>query len=202
MKHCCKCKTEDQSKKYFVICQTKSSTCYRCEDCEHAKRRATWKKNKHKHLEHNRLNNKAWYEKNRDLKKFKNKQWRLDNPEAVRTYHREYERVKRQDPIYRLNQAVSSALRRAISDKGGRKWQTVLGYSTADLKAHLEKQFKGGISWDNYGDWHIDHIRPISSFDFTKRGDFKMCWALSNLQPLWAKDNISKGAKLQPQLEA
>ena len=53
--------------------------------------------------------------------------------------------------------------------------------------------------WGNYGDWHIDHKIPISAFNFTKpeHEDFKRCWALSNLQPLWAKDNISKNAKLE-----
>ena len=63
------------------------------------------------------------------------------------------------------------------------------------------------MTWDNYGKWHIDHIVPISVFNYTKteHEDFKRCWALGNLRPLWAFDNISKGAKLekhfQPYLE-
>jgi len=61
-------------------------------------------------------------------------------------------------------------------------------------KNHLEKQFKDGMTWDNYGDWHIDHIRPISSFNFKSYEDkeFKECWDLNNLQPLWAEENIRK----------
>ena len=67
--------------------------------------------------------------------------------------------------------------------------------------AHLEKQFKEGMTWNNYGyyGWHIDHIRPVSSFNFNSYDDpeFKECWALSNLQPLWGKENISKKDKFE-----
>lgn len=60
---------------------------------------------------------------------------------------------------------------------------------------HLQAQFKLGMSWGNYGEWHIDHLIPISASDFTSYDDasFKKCWALSNLQPLWATENLSKG---------
>jgi hypothetical protein len=68
-----------------------------------------------------------------------------------------------------------------------------LGYSAQDLKDHLEKQFKEGMCWENYGEWHIDHIRPISSFD--KNDDPKIINALSNLQPLWALENYIKSNK-------
>jgi hypothetical protein len=62
---------------------------------------------------------------------------------------------------------------------------------------HLEKQFTKGMTWDNYGEWHVDHIRPMSSFNFTSVDDpeFKECWALCNLQPLWELDNLSKGSE-------
>lgn len=68
-----------------------------------------------------------------------------------------------------------------------------------ELVIHLESQFIDGMTWDNHGmnGWHIDHIRPISSFNFdsTDHPDFKKCWALDNLQPLWVEDNLSKGDK-------
>lgn len=73
----------------------------------------------------------------------------------------------------------------------------LLGYSTKELLEHLESKFLDGMTWDNYGKWHVDHIRPDSSFQYksTYDKDFKECWALSNLQPLWAKDNLKKGNK-------
>jgi len=72
----------------------------------------------------------------------------------------------------------------------------ILGYTPTQLMRHLESQFVEGMSWDNTDEWHIDHIRPASSFTFTSMDDpeFKACWALDNLQPLWGPDNLSKGA--------
>jgi len=89
-------------------------------------------------------------------------------------------------------------IRRRI--KGERKavdvWQT-LDFSPEMFIQRFERLFVEGMSWDNIDDWHIDHIRPVSSFTFTSVDDpeFKACWALENLQPLWAFDNMSKGAK-------
>lgn len=81
--------------------------------------------------------------------------------------------------------------------KGGKGWQTILGYTVKDLMKHIESQFKDGMTWDNYGlyGWHIDHIKPESHFkyDSVDNPDFLECWALNNLQPLWAVDNLTKG---------
>jgi len=60
---------------------------------------------------------------------------------------------------------------------------------------HLESQFDDEMSWGNYGLWHIDHIQPCSSFDLSKEEEQKECFNYNNLQPLWAFDNLSKGAK-------
>jgi hypothetical protein len=83
------------------------------------------------------------------------------------------------------------------NNKGGHTWEDIVGYTLTDLQQHLESLFQPGMSWDNYGEWHVDHIHPKSSFTFTSRDDpeFRKCWALDNLQPLWAADNLAKGAK-------
>lgn len=82
--------------------------------------------------------------------------------------------------------------------KAGCRWERFVNYTLADLMAHLESRFWPGMSWKNVGDWHIDHKRPRSLFTYKSPNDreFKACWALSNLQPLWAVDNMSKGARL------
>jgi len=74
----------------------------------------------------------------------------------------------------------------------------MVGFSIAEFMSHMEKQFVSGMSWENYGSWHIDHIQPVASFDFTTADDldFKRCWSLENLQPLWAIDNLRKGSKV------
>lgn len=95
---------------------------------------------------------------------------------------------------HRMGQLVRGALKRA---KAGRKWDGLVGYSVEDLMRHLERQFQRGMGWHNMGDWHIDHILPKSSFKYASAEDdeFKACWALSNLRPLWAEENLRKSAR-------
>lgn len=84
-----------------------------------------------------------------------------------------------------------------LGAKAGRKWEALAGYTVEDLKLHLERQFTKGMTWANMGEWHIDHIIPKASFSFTTADEpeFKACWALTNLRPLWATENHSKHAK-------
>jgi len=108
------------------------------------------------------------------------------------------------DPRYKLNKNIGRAIcdslrdNHGISNKRGRKWESLVGFTLDELRAHLEKQFADGMSWDNYGEWHIDHIIPIAAHNFRlpEHRDFKRCWSLSNLQPLWAKENHRKHAKI------
>lgn len=99
----------------------------------------------------------------------------------------------------RLRTYFTSAICHSLkgSTKGGRSWEAILGFTTAVLIEHLERQFTKGMSWDNYGEWHVDHIRPVASFDFNSADDpqFKECWALTNLRPLWAEENLAKRAR-------
>jgi hypothetical protein len=71
----------------------------------------------------------------------------------------------------------------------------LIGCSIYKLKKYLEKQFKIGMSWDNYGKWHIDHIKPCILFDLSKSSEQRKCFNYKNLQPLWAEENLSKGKK-------
>jgi len=94
--------------------------------------------------------------------------------------------------------AIRSSLRKRKSNKRGRAWQSVVGYTLDELKARIEPLFQPGMTWDNYGDWHIDHRIPKAAFDYASPEDpgFKECWALENLQPLWAAENWSKHARI------
>jgi hypothetical protein len=99
----------------------------------------------------------------------------------------------------RLSVAFSGNMRHSLKgNKSGNHWETLVNYTVTDLRKHLEKQFNDGMTWDNYGKWHIDHITPVSAFNFDKPSDmdFKRCWALSNLRPLWAKENHQKINKI------
>lgn len=96
----------------------------------------------------------------------------------------------------RINNSMRSRIYAAIKGKGYKKGLlSNISYTVVDLMTHLEKRFQPGMNWENYGKWHIDHIRPCASFDLDKQEEFDECWKLENLQPLWAYDNISKGSK-------
>lgn len=112
---------------------------------------------------------------------------------------------RRRKKVCRVQQNLNRLVRNSILNhlkrgvKNYRKWRDVLGFTPAELKVHLESQFLEGMSWDNHGvyGWHIDHVRPVSSFRFTtmEDPDFHLCWSLNNLQPLWARDNLIKSDK-------
>lgn len=98
----------------------------------------------------------------------------------------------------RLRMRMSVAIWHALKKgKQGCSWEKLTGYTVHDLRRHLESRFTEGMTWDNMGEWHIDHIRPCASFTYTCPEDpeFQECWALANLQPLWAKENLQKWAK-------
>lgn len=109
------------------------------------------------------------------------------------------EKDRRASPTSRLRRRISNQIWWALKGlKKNRKWESLVGFNVEQLKTHLEKQFLPGMSWKNYGDWHIDHRRPVASFSFVTAEDdqFKECFSLTNLQPLWAADNLRKGAAL------
>jgi hypothetical protein len=102
------------------------------------------------------------------------------------------------DPDFRLAHNLRTRYNQALLHGRGRKTTSVTklaGCSISDLRAHIEAQFQPGMTWDNWAPdgWHLDHIKPIVSFD---RPDHPDCWHYSNLQPLWAEDNLKKGARL------
>jgi hypothetical protein len=102
------------------------------------------------------------------------------------------------DPAYRVSSHMKVVIHRALGKaKAGRSWRQLVPYSLDELMAHLERQFLPGMSWENKGKWHIDHIVPLASFKFETPSDdgFQAAWALSNLRPLWGRDNIRKSAK-------
>ena len=104
------------------------------------------------------------------------------------------------DPAFRVMQRQLKRLRQALKTQGvprNRKTNKGFGCSALGLKAHLEALFLPGMSWDNYGysGWHVDHIRPIASFDLNDPEQFAECFHYTNLQPLWAVDNMAKSDK-------
>lgn len=151
-----------------------------------------YKKNKSKILE----SIKSYQVKNKDILKQKRKNYRDLNKD--KTYQRHKKRLET-DIQYKLTCNLRLRLNTALKQnaKSGSAVKD-LGCTIESFKAYLESKFQPGMTWDNYGmhGWHIDHIKPLSSFDLTDRKQFLEACHYTNLQPLWAQDNLIKSNKL------
>ena len=148
------------------------------------------------------LKHKKWSEKNRDHLNDYHQKWREKNIDKHREYKRKYEKHRKDtDPLYKLisnfRTAIYQVLKESNVEKNGHYFD-ILGYTPEELINHLEKQFTEGMTWDNYGEFHVDHKLPISSFNIKEIGDeeFMKCWSLDNLQPMWGEENIRKSNKI------
>lgn len=124
------------------------------------------------------------------------KEYYKNNKKRIRQNQNRYNMRRRaNDPVYKLRKNCSCMIWQALKGKKNQSMLDFLPYSMLELKAHLESKFDQNMSWDNYGTyWHIDHIMPQSSLPYTSMTDenFQKCWALDNLRPLEAAENIRK----------
>lgn len=140
----------------------------------------------------------AYYRENIEQYRENSKRWREENRPRVRELDLESYYRRQATAKGRLDHAMSAVVWRSLKKaKGGRGTFDILGYGLADLMAHLERQFRDGMTWGNYGEWHVDHILPLASFNYETPDcpNFRAAWALANLRPLWAKENLTKNAK-------
>jgi hypothetical protein len=143
---------------------------------------------------------KIWYIKNRDKVLVYKKQYRELNRKILSEKAQEYNKKKLAKNssfriLYHLRRRILKVLKENSKSKSTLE---LIGCSVDKLKLYLESKFQPGMSWQNYGlyGWHIDHIKPCCQFDLSKPEEQRKCFNYKNLQPLWAKDNLSKGKKL------
>jgi hypothetical protein len=147
-------------------------------------------------------NHKKWSEQNKEHLKQYIKEYRKNNVDKIRQIKRDYERYRKaSDPAYKLISNFRTAIYQVLKENNVEKnkhYFDILKYTPEELISHLEKQFTDSMTWENYGEWHVDHRIPISSFNFESVDDdsFIKCWSLENLQPMWGKENITKGDKI------
>lgn len=158
----------------------------------------TYNKHKEKRLSYH----KKWYQENKEKWNEYIKDYREKNKDKIKEIKRNYEKTRKSnDPLYKLianfRTAIYTVLKENNVNKYGHYFE-ILQYSPEDLVKHLEKQFEDGMTWKNYGEWHVDHILPITYFNFKEVGDdeFLKCWGLDNLQPMWGDENIKKSNKV------
>lgn len=160
-------------------------------------------KNKKKIKEYRSVVRKDYYSK---YNKEYHKKYYLKNKEKIIKMSVEYKRKKRlEDPSEKIRDAFSNRLGKTISGKMGKSSFKYLDYTKDDLIKNIVSKLKDGMTLENYGyyGWHIDHIKPVAAFKLIKEDgeldleQIKLCWALDNLQPLWAFDNMSKGSRCE-----
>lgn len=194
IKNCLHCKQdfEDESKSH---CQKFCSI-----KCRSAFKRPLYRKWKEKNEAKLAEYQADYYKDNKDRRKQQSKERKFKNKESDRLWYKNYKRKKYKTDInYRLRSLLRSRLSNLL--KGEFKTGSAvsdLGCSIEELKKYLESKFKPGMTWDNWGrdGWHIDHIKPLVAFDLSVKEEFLRAFHFSNLQPLWAKDNLSKGDKI------
>jgi len=168
------------------------------------KAREYYQENKNKIIESLKVKkeDKREYDKKHYLKiKDKKKEYVKKNMKIILKKQKIYVRERYKNDIqFRLREVYRSRVMSALKKQTIKKTTTLdlLGVSKIQTAVdHLTKQFKKGMSWDNHGEWHIDHIIPCASFDLTKPSEQKKCFHYTNLQPLWARENLQKGARLE-----
>jgi hypothetical protein len=184
-KNCTGCRELKPLSAYHKCARSNDGHDWYCIACKKTIRRRTYLKNREKTLS----DNARWRDANRLKMRALAKDWKARNPDRFR------ELVKRwySRPAARIHASVATRIRDTLAGKKlGRGVEVIIGYKIAELVAHLERQFLRGMTWANYGDWHIDHITPLASF---AAAEIRAAWALPNLRPLWAIDNQRKHAQ-------
>lgn len=208
-KVCTKCGTEKPLSDFYF---RKDNQKYReeCAECFQKKGKARHERSPEKDNERSRLwrtnhperlaeLSRRWYEGNIERTKETNRAWKIKNLKRHRAAQYAWKKKpgKTQEKL-RLANTLRGRIRAALAGVcKAAPTMTLLGCSIEFLREHLEKQFRPGMTWGNYGykGWWVDHIKPCAKFDLTDPAQQRECFHYTNLQPLWWLDNIKKGAK-------
>lgn len=218
-KVCTKCGKElPATKEFFYVCNERNFCLRsRCKNCCAKQTKLYYQENKEKTLKQQ----KKYYMKNKNEVLERHRRWNENNLDYYRKYNKspvgmarqkKYDKSEKGKIIQKkadkkrykkdsLSRCMRVLMWRVLKrGKNGHHWEDLVGYTLDELKFHLESLFQEGMTWKNHGQfgWHIDHKIPISAFNITSYGceGFKKCWALENLQPLWAEDNLKKSNSL------
>lgn len=180
------------------------------------KKRALYNKNYEiKNKEKIKIRKKKYREKNKEKIAARNKIYWEQNKERLTPRRKKYEKKSRKkinlrrrlriktNPGLRISKNLKVRIKYALLSEGKQNKKSartmeLLGCSRDEAQVYIESLWKEGMSWENYGlfGWHLDHIIPISSFDLTDPEEQKKCFHYTNLQPLWAEENLKKGSKI------
>jgi hypothetical protein len=212
MKVCSRCKNNLPDECYHKAAGRKSGLQPKCKDCrreclnadKEKERKSKWYQ---EHKEHANCKSDEWVERNKEKRKEIARNYYHNNKDEVKIRMSSPERRKKRskyikmrresDPAFKISGNLRNSIRKYIVKTNDRlKFRELIGCSVQYLIEHLENKFVDGMSWENYGkEWHVDHIKPCTKFDLTDKDQQKLCYHFSNLQPLWATENIIKSNK-------
>jgi hypothetical protein len=155
----------------------------------------------YKNQEYYKQCSRDYYKKNREVKLQYSKDYSKNNRESI---NKKIKNKSDKDINFKLNRRIRATINTEINrnrNKNTKSYKTLelLGCSISEARSYLESKFLEGMSWDNHGlkGWHIDHIKPLASFDLTDPEQQKQAFHYTNLQPLWWQENLQKGSKWQ-----
>jgi len=198
-KICNVCKVE---KEITEFSKHKNKPSYRCKQCLSEYNKRYYQKNQErlkertaKYRETNPEYMQKWELKNQKYRKKYRTEYIKNNKIAINTHERQRRKT---DHAYRVKKNLRRRVNEVITRPNKKCDSTLklLGCSLEKFLIYMENQFVKGMNWDNYGKWHIDHIIPCASFDLNDPEQQKKCFHYTNLQPLWAEDNMKKGDKV------
>jgi hypothetical protein len=193
-KTCSKCGIEKSISEFNKHKLTKDKLSSWCKKCNYEHTQAWVKANPDK----SRAFNNKWKKNNPDKTKETLNAWKKVNKDKINEINKKYNKNKyNKDLNFRIRCVLRGRLNNSLKNNyKSARTEKLLGCTIPELKAHLEKQFLPEMSFDNYGEWHIDHIKPCALFDLSISEEQAKCFHYTNLQPLWAIDNLRKGSKL------
>ena len=198
-KYCKRCDSNKPHEAFYKNKRKKDGLQGYCKLCMKKENQINYKKHKENWDKRTKKYNKT------DKNKKYRREWMKNKYHSDTEYRKKciknavaYERMKLDtDATYKLIHNMRNRLRKAVKGYGD-KYDTTMnlvGCDSTKLREYIEAKFTEGMTWENQGDWHIDHIQPCCSFDLTDEEEQKKCFHYTNLQPLWAADNLKKGGK-------
>lgn len=208
-KKCRKCGITKDISRFAKLSRNKDGLDAWCKDCRNKenkryrdnnpeKLKNARKKNYLKNIEKMRENKRAYYKSHTLQKSIYDKKYRADNAEKIRKYKKDWEQRNKDNIKIRIKNNLRRRIHHLVKDGyKSDKTEKLIGCSFDYFISYIESLFQEGMNWNNYGHfgWHIDHIRPCSSFDLTKESEQKECFNYKNMQPLWWQDNLKKSSK-------
>lgn len=207
-KSCGRCKQQKTLENFCKCKDQKSGLHNRCRECQKVDRRKWYLINREYELEKSnspeeRARKNAWKQdkywndpefRTKYLEKNRERNQKEENKIKARIRRRKWMKI----PHNRISISLRNRMRQALKGKSNKieSSEKLLGISFIEFKSYIETLFEEGMSWDNYGEWVMDHIIPCAFFDLEKEEHQKICFHYLNIQPMWENENLRKGAKI------